>query len=239
MKKLFVVSAVFSLIMIFSGIAGTKVYAGEAQGITSTVFPSAAASTVTVPGAVNVSPETGGRSIKNRWSVNADFAYSSYNINPDATGALTNQTGSIGFVGVAARYGLTEDLMLTAEFDYLYGLSSASLSGTTVENSYSGFPVSLNLLLFVPMNSFGIYAGVGPVYLASLSLKEKINGVQGSSTGFGAGGQGMIGIETYLSSYSSLGFELRYRHLNLYQKYGKAIAPLDSLSVGLNLIFYL
>ncbi len=239
MKKLLVMSAVLSLFIFLSGVSGTPVYAGEAQDVTSTDFSSTAACTITVPGAVPVSPETGGRSIKNRWSVNADFAYSSYNINPDATGTLSNQTGSIGYVGVTARYGITEDLMLTGEFDYLYGLSSNTISGTTIENSYSGFPLSLNILLFVPMNSFGIYAGVGPVYLASLSLNEKINGVQSSGSGFGAGGQGMIGMETYLTSYSSLSLELRYRHINLYQKNGKAIAPLDSLSMGLNLIFYL
>jgi opacity protein-like surface antigen len=237
MRTLRVIYGLLSLSVMVFVVSGMPAYADTTENFTATTFTSA--TRITIPGAVVVSPETGGRSIKNKWSINANIAYSSYSINANTENNINNQTGSIGYLGVSARYGITEDLMLSGEFDYLYGSLSSNISGTTIANSYSGFPVSVNILLFVPMNNFGIYAGIGPVYLASLSLKQKVNGVQGTDSGFGAGAQGMIGMETYLTSNSSLGLELRYRHINLYQNNRKSIAPLDSLSVGLNLIFYL
>ncbi len=237
MKQFRVLYQVFLLTVLITAVSLVPVQADSTENFTSTTFTPETG--ILIPGAVEVSPETGGRSIKNRWSINANIAYSSYSINADTENNINNQTGSIGYLGVSTRYGITEDLMLSGEFDYLYGSLSSNISGTTIANSYSGFPVSVNILLFVPMNNFGIYAGIGPVYLASLSLKQKVNGVQGTDTGFGAGAQGMIGMETYLTSDSSLGLELRYRHINLYQNNRKSIAPLDSLSVGLNLIFYL
>ncbi len=227
------------LILVLSAVSCIPAYAAPAQDFTTGTGTPLTAASITIPSAILVSPDTGGRSIKNRWSLDANIAYASYSTNAAATTSISNQTGSIGTLGIAARYGITEDLMLSAEFDYLYGSSSDTISGTTVDTSCSGFPVSLNLLLYVPLNTFALYAGIGPVYMASLSVKQQINGGQESQSGFGAGGQGMIGLETYLTSFTSLGLELRYRHINLYQKDGKSIAPLDNLSVGLNLIFYL
>lgn len=229
-------SVCLSLVPVLSAHADST--AGAAQTMTAATVPSAQA--VTVPAAVLVSPETGGVSIKNRLSIGGNLAYSYYSItNANSTDITTSQTGSIGYLGIFARYGITEDLMLSGECDYLYGELGSNVSGTTIENTYAGFPVSVNFLITIPMNNFNIYTGIGPVYLAGLKIKQDIGSAENTSSGFGAGAQGMIGIETYLSSASSIGLEVRYRHLNLYKSDGKVIAPLDNLSVGLSLILYL
>ncbi|MGB9735475.1 MAG: outer membrane beta-barrel protein [bacterium] len=194
---------------------------------------------IQVPEATTVSPITGERSLKNVWSIGANIAYSSYSISSEGLNDLTNQTGSIGYSGIFTRYGVTEEFMLTGEIDYLYGLLSSNISGTTIENSYSGFPISINMLLMIPMNSFNMYAGAGPIYLTTLLIKQKIGSGEWRDKGYGLGGQGILGIETYLTEHSSLGLELRYKRMNLYRVNGKYIAPLDNLTIGLNLIFYI
>jgi opacity protein-like surface antigen len=239
MKTLNVMFRAVPVLLVMSAVSVLPAHAAGAQNVTAAEGTAVTATGITIPAAVIVSPETGGRSIKNRWSINVNIAYSSYSMNSAAAGSLANQTGSIGYLGIAARYGISEDLMLSAECDYLYGRSSNTISGTTVADSMSGVPVSLNVLLFVPMNTFGIYAGIGPVYLTSLSIKQQIDTGEIAQSGFGAGGQGMVGVETYLTSDTSLGLEVRYRHINLYTANGKSIAPMDNLSVGFNVTFYL
>lgn len=209
-----------------------------AGNITATAVTSA--ESVTMPSSVFVSPDTGGISNKQRWSLGANIAYSNYSIdNANLTNDINRQSGSIGYLGIFARYGITEDLMISGELDYLYGKIDGNISGTTIDNSYSGFPVSVNLLLYVPMNDFSIYAGVGPVYLAGLQIKQTLGGSTNTGSGFGAGAQGIIGMETYLSSHSSLDLELRYRHISLYKNNGGFIAPLNGMSMGIGMIFYL
>lgn len=194
---------------------------------------------VQVPESIPVSTVTGQRSLKDTYSIGFNLAYSSYSLSSGNLNNLTNQTSSIGYLGAFARYGISEELMLTGEIDYLYGLLSSTISGTTIENSYSGFPISIDLLLVIPMHSFNVYAGVGPVYLSALSIKQKMYSSVMKKSGFGLGGQGILGLETYLSDYSSLGLELRYKHLSLYSVNNAYIAPLNNLTIGLNLIFYI
>lgn len=212
-------------------------YAESKEGVTTA--PSNSVTEVQIPEATTVSSITGGRTVKNVWSIGLNLAYSTYSINTSSVYDVNNQTGSTGYSGIFLRYGITEELMLTGEFDYLYGTLSGNITGTTIKNSYSGFPLSLNILLFVPMKSFGIYSGIGPAYLASLTIKQSINGSENKNQGYGIGAQGIIGMETYLSDNTSLGIEFRYRHINLYKNNGVFIAPLNNISMGLNLIFYI
>lgn len=233
------VSAILVLSLVLSTLPayGDKIN-NLSNNITTATFTSS--SSVIIPQLVFVSPYTGGISIKNKWSTGANISFSYYGINnTKITNDTNRQEGSIGYIGIFARYGITEELMLSGELDYLYGRAVNSISGTTTNTYYSGFPISINLLLFVPMNSFSIYAGMGPVYLAHLNIKQDMNGQDTKKiNGFGAGAQGIIGIETYLSISSSVNAELRYRHINLYKTDNKFIAPLNNLSIGLGLISY-
>ncbi len=232
------VSAILVLSMVLSTLPayGDKIN-NLSNNITTATFTSSSSS-ITIPKLVFVSPYTGGISIKNKWFTGANISFSYYSINnTKITNDTNRQEGSIGYIGIFARYGITEELMLSGELDYLYGRAVNNMSGTTTNTYYSGFPISVNLLLFVPMNSFSIYSGMGPVYLAHLNIKQDMNGRDTNNIhGFGAGAQGIIGIETYLSRSSSINVELRYRHINLYKSDNKFIAPLNNLSIGLGLI---
>lgn len=230
-----------SVFLIMSAFSLARARGAETEnmnsGITATTVTSPAA--IAMPESFYVSPNTGGRSIKNTWSAAASLAYSFYSIdNPNLTNDTNSQSGSIGYLGIAGRYGLTEDLMLSCEADYLYGILSGNFSGTTTNTSYTGFPLSVNILIFIPMNSFSLYAGIGPVYLAGLQIKQNTTAYQIEAHGFGIGGQGIIGLETYLSSTSSIATELKYRHINLYNNSNKYLAPLNNLSMGLSLVMH-